>query len=112
LRTIFNAPNAMMGQSRSHCEVGQRLAAQLGLEQSIQAGLLHMYERWDGQGGPRRLKGEAIALPMRVVHVVHDVETYRRERGAEAAVAMLRQRSGRAYDPHIAEKCCQVADQL
>ena len=56
----------------AHCEVGQLRARQLGLGSSVIEALGQVYERWDGSGLPRKLKGELIMPTMRVVHVAHD----------------------------------------
>ena len=45
-----------------HCEVAQRLAARLGFGESLIVCLGQIYERWDGKGLPRKLKGDQVAL--------------------------------------------------
>ncbi len=65
------------------------------------------HERWDGSGFPRRLRGEAIPLPARIVAVVgmFDVLTtprpYRRAMRQEEAMGILREGAGRQFDPHL-----------
>jgi HD-GYP domain-containing protein (c-di-GMP phosphodiesterase class II) len=112
LGVVFSARAGLRRQSFSHCEVAERLAAELGLEEPIRMALWHMYEGWNGKGEPRQTKGEAISLPMRIVHLVHDVETYRRAYGHEAVLVMARQRAGSALDPGLVETFCQSAQQL
>ena len=56
----------------ARCEVAQQLAARLEFDEPIQSGLRQFTERWDGRGFPRKLKGEAILLPVRVAQVAHD----------------------------------------
>jgi DNA-binding CsgD family transcriptional regulator len=68
----------------AHCEVAQQLAARLNIEEGIQVGLRQMGERWDGQGFPHKLKGEAIRLPARVAQVAHDAVIIHHFFGAEA----------------------------
>ncbi|HEU5326713.1 MAG TPA: hypothetical protein VFU78_01400, partial [Thermomicrobiales bacterium] len=34
--------------ARAHCELAERLAARLGLDQGVRLGLAHALERWDG----------------------------------------------------------------
>lgn len=66
-------------------------------------------ERWDGQGYPDRLAGEAIPLGARLLAVVVDYEalqagTLTIERmNPAAARAFLAQERGRRYDPRIVE---------
>ena len=50
------------------CEVAQRFAGWLGLGPGIQAALEYVFARWDGRGFPD-VAGEAIPLPMRLLHV-------------------------------------------
>ena len=103
---------AMMQGMRSHCEVGRALAERLGLGARISRCLTQVYERWDGGGAPARLKGEAIDLPVRVTHVAFDAEYGRRLFGAEAAVAMIRERSGKGYDPKVADAFLRASERI
>ncbi|HEY3110452.1 MAG TPA: HD domain-containing phosphohydrolase [Chloroflexota bacterium] len=96
----------------AHCEVAERLAARLGLAEDLQEALTQAFERWDGQGRPRGLKGEAIARSARLVSLASDVVAFHALGGVEAAVAMARERAGRKHDPRAAERFCQTAEQL
>jgi HD-GYP domain-containing protein (c-di-GMP phosphodiesterase class II) len=95
-----------------HCEVAQSLATRLGFGGGIILALGQLYERWDGRGMPRGLKGEAIAPAVRVVSLAQDVIAFRRLEGADAAVAMAQARKGTAYDPRMAEAFCRQAPRL
>jgi HD-GYP domain-containing protein (c-di-GMP phosphodiesterase class II) len=86
----------------SSCEVGERLADRLGTPPGVRAAIGHAFERWDGHGWPRRLRGEAIALSTRVVNVAHDAVVFDRLGGEDAAVAVVRERVGALYDPAVA----------
>jgi len=57
----------------SHCEVGDRLAQQIGFDARFRAALAHTFERWDGKGYPDGLAGEGIPLLARVVAVADTV---------------------------------------
>jgi HD-GYP domain-containing protein (c-di-GMP phosphodiesterase class II) len=85
-----------------HCEVGARLAARLGLGDGVVQALSCAYERWDGRG-PRRVSGEGIPLPVRVVVVARDAVLWRRMAGPEVAQQVLARRRGRAYDPAVVD---------
>ncbi len=95
-----------------HCEVAQRLAERMGFDHNIIYALGQLYERWDGKGAPRGLKGEAIAPSVLVVTLAQDATLFHRLGGAEAAVAVVRERSGAAYAPFVAERFCRHASQL
>ena len=45
----------------AHCEVGARLAARVGMVESVGVALAHAYERWDGKGFPAGLGGFGCA---------------------------------------------------
>jgi HD-GYP domain-containing protein (c-di-GMP phosphodiesterase class II) len=90
-------------QFRASCEVGRGLAGRLGLGAGVLAALWHAFERWDGNGFPNRVAGEHIALPMRVVVVAQDAVVFERVGGLEAVVTRARERSGKAYDPAVAQ---------
>ncbi|GAB3202111.1 hypothetical protein GCM10027261_38720 [Geodermatophilus arenarius] len=83
----------------SHCEVGARLAARLGLGPGVVEALAHAYERWDGRGLPNGLSGAEIPVPVRVVVVARDAVLWHRAAGPDAATDVLTRRRGRAYDP-------------
>ncbi|MGQ0601883.1 MAG: HD domain-containing phosphohydrolase [Anaerolineales bacterium] len=112
LRTFANLGPAMTTYKLGHCEVAQRLAERLSLEPAIQTALTQLGEQWDGQGEPRKLQGEHIAMPMRVVLLVRDIEAHLNTHGVEAATAIARQRAGNIHDPHIASRFCELAPQL
>src|SRR3954453_7700384 len=50
------------------CEVAQRFAGWLALRSEVQAALEYVFARWDGRGFPD-IAGEAIPLPMRLLHL-------------------------------------------
>ena len=57
------------GYSRANCEVAARMAERLGLGEGVRSALGQIYEQWDGGGGPRGLRGDAIAEPARIAQV-------------------------------------------
>lgn len=109
---VLTTPGLMKDTFTGACEVAQRLALRLGFSEGIQRALGQVFERWDGRGIPGALKGEYIALSMRVVTLAQDAVTFHRLEDAEAAMTMARQRKGTAYDPGIVECFCQHAPQL
>jgi HD-GYP domain-containing protein (c-di-GMP phosphodiesterase class II) len=93
-------------------DVAVRVGGMLEIGVTIQQALAQCHERWDGRGGPRRLKGDATGLAARIFHVAHDADTYHRLGGIDAAVAVVRRRAGKQYDPHVAHRFCAVATLL
>ena len=109
---IAASPQVMKESFSGFCEVAQRLAVRLGFGEGIIHALGQVFERWDGRGTPAGLKGEQIAASMRLVSLAQDAITFHRLDGTEAAVAMVRERKGTMYDPHMAELFCQQASKL
>lgn len=102
----------LWGTATAHCEVGQMLAGRLGLAGPVQEALGQVYERWDGKGLPNRLRGEDVALAMRIVLLADDAITFHQRGGVEAAIAVSQERSGGAYDPRLVELFVEHADEL
>jgi HD-GYP domain-containing protein (c-di-GMP phosphodiesterase class II) len=110
--TLATAGQLVAQYKTGHCEVAQRLAERLGLEDSVRHVLRHLAEKWNGEGLPQGLSGDAIPLAMRLVLLVRDIEPYLNTHGIEAAVAVARQRAGVLHDPAIAGRFCELADVL
>jgi HD-GYP domain-containing protein (c-di-GMP phosphodiesterase class II)/DNA-binding CsgD family transcriptional regulator len=109
MRAFYSVGPVMREGAESHCEVGQRLAERLGFEAAFQKALGQAYERWDGKGVPAGLKGEAILTSVRLVSLVQDAVTFYRLDGVEGALEVIRERSGKAYDPALVKLFCGKA---
>ena len=96
----------------AHCEVAERFAERLGLGANVRRNLGQIYERWDGRGLPRGLKGEAIAPAVRVVSFAQDVVVLLAAFGVEAAHGKLQARKGRAYEARLVDRYLERADLL
>jgi HD-GYP domain-containing protein (c-di-GMP phosphodiesterase class II) len=88
--------------STANCEIAATVAQRLELPAAVGAGLLDMFERWDGKGAPRGRAGDDIARPARFAQLAHQAAVFARLGGADAAVAMAARRAGRALDPALA----------
>jgi HD-GYP domain-containing protein (c-di-GMP phosphodiesterase class II) len=108
-RGLLTLPRVMNESFAGHCEVAQRLARRLDLAESLIVCLGQLYERWDGKGRPRGLKGEEVAPAVLVVSLAQDALVWARIGGPDAAVATVRKRSGGAYHPQMAERFCAAA---
>jgi HD-GYP domain-containing protein (c-di-GMP phosphodiesterase class II) len=86
-----------------HCAVAQMLAPRIGISPAVARYVGSTFERWDGKGTPGELAAEAIPVPCRIVAVARDVEVLGRMGGWDTAAACLQERSGKAYDPAIAD---------
>lgn len=87
----------------SVCEAGALLAGRLGLGAQVADAISQQFERWDGAGGPRGLAGEAITLPARISEVTAQALLFHQSGGPDAAIRMLRDRSGGWFDPSVVD---------
>lgn len=101
MRRAPRVARTRMAHQRTLCEVGEMLAARLGLPPSVQDVFATLTERWDGKGGLGRAKGEAVPLALRIAHVASDANLQRLVHGPEAALDIVRERGGRAFDPDV-----------
>lgn len=97
------ARDVVRGYSRANCEVAARTAERVGLSAGVATALTDIYEQWDGKGGPRGLRGDAIALPARIAQVAVTAALFHRMGGVSTALEAVRRRSGAALDPQLAE---------
>jgi HD-GYP domain-containing protein (c-di-GMP phosphodiesterase class II) len=87
----------------SGCEVADILVGRLDFGPDVRAALAHTFERWNGNGFPSHTSGDAIPLPMRVVHLSHDMEAIGRLFSPDHAIDAARDRRDRTYDPALAD---------
>lgn len=91
-------------QSQSVCrDVALQVGGLLDLGSEVRGALGQCDEHWNGSGSGLGLKGEEIHLAARLFILCHDVEVFSRAGGVEAAVAVVKERAGRVYDPRLAE---------
>ena len=110
LRALARALTDSKGGERlleAHCEVGARLAIEMGLPQRVAAALGFAYARWDGRGVPAGVAGKDIPVSVRVSIVARDLELWARETSTEATRRVLERRRGHAYDPRWSTPRCR-----
>lgn len=93
-------------------DVALQVGEMLDIGPSVRQALAQCHERWDGAGGPMRLKGEEIRLPARIFNIAHHADLFNRLGGVEAAAAVVRRGRGRLYDPELADRFCRHASRL
>jgi HD-GYP domain-containing protein (c-di-GMP phosphodiesterase class II) len=94
---------------QGHCLVTSTLSDQLGLPAETSEAVRQFYARWDGQGVPRGVRGEEIALVVRLFHLVDVVEVHHRRSGVAGAIEVARARSGSQFDPRLVDAFCSTA---
>jgi HD-GYP domain-containing protein (c-di-GMP phosphodiesterase class II) len=100
------------GMYLTHCVLAGQLAESLGLAPEVRDALQQAYERWDGRGEPRGLKGEQLAVSVRLLRLARTAEVFYRRGGAEAAVEVARTRRGSEFDPRLVDAFCEQAPDL
>ncbi len=87
-------------------------------DNELVAGVRHHHERWDGQGYPDGLAGNAIPLLARAMCVVDSYDAmslrrpYRQARAYEECLSELRQCAGTHFDPELVGAFTRVLDRL
>lgn len=94
------------------CEVASATAKRVGLGPGVERALREAVEWWNGDGPPRGLRGEEIALPARIARAAADAARFDHLGSIEAAVEALRHRAGGILDPSIVEAFAANADRL
>lgn len=103
---------------RIHPQVGAEIIATVPFPYPVAPLILSHHERWDGRGYPAGLKGGEIPLGARILCVIDYFDAlisdrpYHKAMSVEAAVALLRQESGKALDPQVVETFIQLLPEL
>jgi HD-GYP domain-containing protein (c-di-GMP phosphodiesterase class II) len=92
----------------THPVLGEMIAGKVPQLADLLPGVRHHHERWDGQGYPDRLAGEAIPYIARVLAVAdtYDAMTsdrpYRKGLAIEIALGEIEKHAGTQFDPRLA----------
>lgn len=110
---VLKKPGQLSEQERAQMQTHPRMGADILGSSDIplfalaaEVALNH-HERWDGNGYPQGLSGEAIPLSGRIVAVVDYFDAltmdrcYRPAFADDRALAMLAEQAGSAFDPQI-----------
>ncbi len=108
---IANAAPRARESFATMCEVAQRFAGWLDLGPGVQAALEYVFARWDGRGFPDA-RGDAIPLPMRLLHVARDISLFLSASGPDEARDVVERRAGAAYEPRLAELALRNFDEV
>ncbi|MEN6390194.1 MAG: PAS domain S-box protein [Syntrophomonas sp.] len=109
---ILDKPESLsddeFAEIKRHAETGYRILSSVNEFAQLAEYVLAHHERWDGQGYPKGLQGEAIPLQSRIIAIAdtYDAITsdrpYRDAMDEEFARAEIVLGSGTQFDPHIA----------
>lgn len=105
LRTIRSAvlhsKRMTQGYQLANCETAAVVADRLGCGDGVRIGLLDIFEWWNGDGGPKSLRGDEISPVSRIVNVAGYAVFFDGLGGPAAAVEALEQRAGGYLDPSL-----------
>jgi HD-GYP domain-containing protein (c-di-GMP phosphodiesterase class II)/DNA-binding CsgD family transcriptional regulator len=100
---LVTQPQAPRWLAIAHCELAVALAGKLQMSPGVKTALGQMYERWDGKGHPRGLRGDEVCLPARVIQLAWEMVVQARLGGAAGAAAVARARRDKAFDPRVVD---------
>jgi HD-GYP domain-containing protein (c-di-GMP phosphodiesterase class II) len=92
---------AVMQAYMADCEITGSFAGRLGLGEAVSEPLQQKFARWDGKGIPNDVAGEQIPLAARLLAMSWRLEAEHRQRGIEAALALLNRHAGTTLDPQL-----------
>jgi HD-GYP domain-containing protein (c-di-GMP phosphodiesterase class II) len=111
-RNLASDRDVALDVAQAHCDLASALALRLEVGVEVASALREVFERWDGQGRPHGLAGDAISEPARLVTVAVCVVT---ARGFDApssdadTIAVVRARRGGALDPRFVDAFLRCA---
>lgn len=112
LQGLMRSKSASAAILSGHCEVAGRIATRLGFDEAVIRNVAQLYERWDGNGIPHGLQGEAVSLAVRIVTLAQDIIILGGHFGAAKTLDMIKKRSGSAYDPQLVKIFLDSSDKF
>ena len=119
---ILSKPGPLTAHERKkmqiHAQVGAQIVEAVPFPCPVAPVIRSHHERWDGTGYPMGLSGTDIPIGARILAVVDcfDAVTserpYRRAVTPEAAIRMLEQDAGKAFDPAIVKTFAELLPNL
>jgi putative nucleotidyltransferase with HDIG domain len=110
---ILNKPGKLTASEfetmKTHVDIGADILSLVDFPYPVVPIVRCHHENWDGSGYPRGVKGADIPIGARILSVVDCFDAltsdrpYRRRMTDEEALAILRERSGKMYDPAVVE---------
>ena len=99
---IARTPDATRELIAIRCDRGAAIALQLGFPAATADAIRSLDEHWCGRGYARGLAAGDIPLLARIANIAQTVEAFHDRGGVTAAHRVVRERSGRWFDPTLA----------
>jgi HD-GYP domain-containing protein (c-di-GMP phosphodiesterase class II) len=93
----------------TRCSRGAQVARQLRFGEDVADGIQSLDERWDGSGQPQGLAGKEIPLYSRIALLAQVADVLHGGAGPQATREEVARRSGRWFDPRIADAFAVLA---
>lgn len=87
----------------ARCERGADIARRLGFPDETVTAIHSLDEHWNGNGYPEGRRGDEIPLFSRILNIAQTAEVFLAKGGSDAALAVLRERRGRWFDPALVD---------
>jgi len=103
---------------KSHVTIGHRILSDLKEMDEVLPVVLHHHEAWGGGGYPQDLRGETIPLTARIVAVADAFDAmssdrpYRKGMPNEKIETILRDGSGKQWDPDVVDAFFRARDEI
>lgn len=93
----------------TRCQRGADIARLLRFPESVAAGIYGLDEHFDGKGRPNQVRGDAIPIYSRIALLAQVVDVFHTSGGRAAALAEIKRRKGKWFDPRLADAFEKVA---
>ena len=103
---------------KAHVQIGYQIVSRLGFMTASAEIVLTHHERWDGDGYPQGLRGDAVPLGTRIFTVADTLDAittdrpYRRAASYAVARAEIERESGRQFDPRVVQTFLAVPQEV
>jgi putative nucleotidyltransferase with HDIG domain len=115
---ILNKPGKLteseFEKMKEHVDIGADILSLVEFPYPVVPIVRAHHESWDGGGYPRGLRGQDIPIGARILSVVDCFDAltsdrpYRRKMTDAEAIAILRERQGKMYDPEVVDMFVRV----
>jgi putative nucleotidyltransferase with HDIG domain len=109
LNAVQNGGEIHRELTEMRCTRGAHIARQLRFGEDVAEAIQSLDEHWDGSGQPQGLSGKEIPLYARVALLAQVVDVFHTSAGPQATREEVARRSGRWFDPRIADAFAVLA---